>query len=116
MTLEQFILINIGAALTASGGIFLKKLSVNLSLSPSFAFRLLGDINFWIGGMCYLFPIFIWAYLLRTMDLTKLQPMLSLVYVYTLALALFFLGEVPSLQRLAGIAVIVSGVIMVGKS
>ena len=50
------------------------------------------------------------------MDLTKLQPMLSVVYIYTMVLSYFFLGEHLSLMRVLGIFTVMAGVIIVGKS
>lgn len=119
MTLVQFAVINLGAMIGAAGGVFLKRLSNNLDHQSSLielAYEALKSPNLWFGGLCYLFPIFLWTYLLKYMDLTKLQPQLSLVYVYTIILAMFFLGETPSLLRLLGIVLIIAGVVVVGRS
>lgn len=119
MTLIQFAIINFGALITAAGGIFLKRLSTQLDhrLSlVSLATRVIFNPDFWMGGFCYVFPILLWTYLLKEMELTKLQPMLSVVYVYTILLSMSFLGEMPSVMRLFGIALIMMGVIFVGRS
>ena len=119
MTIYSFLLINLGAIIAALGGIFLKKLSTSLN---SFEFNFAGVINIllnynlWLGGICYVLPIIIWAFLLRHMELTKLQPILSIVYIYTLLFAYLFLNEQPSIQRLVGIVIVIVGVVLVGGS
>lgn len=70
-----------------------------------------------VGGIALqLVPLLGWTILLKTMPLTKLQPMVALTYVVTPVLAVLLLGEsLPSL-RLAGIGLIVVGVILVSMS
>lgn len=119
MNLVHFSIINLGSLVAATGGIFLKRLSEqldhNLSLSK-LALAAVRSPDLWLGGGCYLFPILLWTYLLKYMELTKLQPLLSVVYVYTILLAMIFLDESPSPLRLFGIALIVVGVVFVGRS
>ena len=117
MTIFQIVLINIGALVAAVGGVFLKRLSMGMqepALSFVWIFQIVTNPYLWLGGLCYTLPIFIWAYLLRNMELTKLQPLLAIVYIYTIVLAYFLLGEQPTIQRLVGIAFIIVGVILVG--
>lgn len=119
MSMYQFIVINFGAFLTAVGGVFLKKLSGQLDYSwglKGLFFYSITSLNFWLGGFCFVFPIFLWVYLLKTMELTKLQPLLAIVYLYTILLSFLFLAETPSLGRLVGIALVIAGVVMVGRS
>ncbi len=119
MTWVQFLILNVGSLVAAAGGIFLKRLSEQLDHNSSLDKLVLTTIwspNFWLGGICYVFPILLWTYLLKHIELTKLQPMLSVVYIYTIILAMVFLGENPSAIRFFGIALIVVGVIFVGRS
>lgn len=119
MTYVQFIIINIGALIAAAGGIFIKRLSDQLDHTDPLLIIFTSAIknpNIWLGGICYVAPIFLWTYLLKYMELTKLQPTLSIVYLYTLVLAFLFLGEVPSFTKLLGIALIMCGIVIVGKS
>lgn len=119
MTLNQFAIINLGALITAAGGIFLKRLSEQLNHGSPVAelvMHTIKSVNFWLGGFCYVFPILLWTYLLKYMELTKLQPLLSVVYVYTVLLSILLIGESPSAVRLCGIAMIMVGVVFVGKS
>jgi uncharacterized membrane protein len=119
MTIIHFAIINIGALMAAAGGVFLKRLSDQLNHQaaiPELVFHILKSSNFWLGGVCFVLPIFLWTYLLKYMELTKLQPQLSIVYIYTILLSIIFLGEMPSLARLLGVALIVAGVIVIGQS
>lgn len=68
-----------------------------------------------LGGIVLqLIPLAGWTVLLKTMPLTKLQPMIALTYVVTPVLAVLVLGEVLPAQRVLGIVLIVAGVILVG--
>jgi drug/metabolite transporter (DMT)-like permease len=67
-----------------------------------------------VGILLQLLPLAGWTVLLKTMPLTKLQPMIALTYVVTPVLAVLVLGEVLTAQRIAGIVLIVAGVILVG--
>lgn len=117
MTYVQFFLINLGAVITAAGGVFLKRLSSALGGGDGYSlWKIVLNANLWMGGMCYVLPVVFWAYLLKTMELTKLQPLLSVVYIYSVGFAYLFLGEAPSAFRLLGIAVIIVGVVIVGGS
>jgi len=119
VTFIQFAIINLGALVAAAGGIFLKRLSEQLDHSSpllELALCALKSQNLWLGGVCYVFPIFLWTYLLKYMELTKLQPLLAVVYVYTILLSMMLLGEIPSATRLFGIALVIVGVVFVGRS
>lgn len=61
-------------------------------------------------------PLTGWIVLLKTMPLTKLQPMIALTYVVTPLLAVLVLGEHLTLMRLLGIGIIVVGVALVSMS
>lgn len=119
ISLKFFLIINLGALIAAAGGIFLKNLSNQLKHELSFfdlIIQALGNPNLWLGAFCYVFPILLWTYLLKFMDLTKLQPMLSIVYVYTIILAVIFLGETLSINRIFGVSLIMIGVVFVSRS
>lgn len=119
MTLPQILLINVGAFVAAIGAYFLKRLSQDVIFSSTpleIIMQIATNPFSWLGGVCYVIPIFLWAYLLKYIDLTKLQPALAIVYVYTVLISIVFLGETLSPNRFAGISVIIIGVIIVGKS
>ena len=119
MNILQFALINVGALITAAGGVFLKRLSDRLDPGAPFlklAGLALMNSNFWLGGVCFVLPILLWTYLLRHMELTRLQPQLAIVYIYTIIGSMIFLGEIPSPLRLLGAGLIIIGVVIVGQS
>ena len=68
---------------------------------------LLGFFLYGVGALVMLV-----AY--RFGSLSVLQPMLSMNYIFTIFLAAFVLNEVITPTKLAGIAVITAGVILIG--
>ncbi len=115
MTVYKFILILVGVFFGAFGAIFLKKgsLLINSNSSYQFIFDLWRNYYLMLGLFFYVVPSVIWIYLLRTLPVSQLQPILSLTYVITPLLAICFLGEPVSVTRWVGIFVIVAGVIIV---
>lgn len=68
------------------------------------------------GFILQMIPLVSWVVLLKYMPLTKLQPMIALTYVVTPVLAVLFLGEHVGTLRMAGIGLIVLGVVLVSAS
>ncbi len=107
-----------GALLSAAGGIFLKLGAMRLPPIHS-ALDLMGILLNWrivIGLALYFIPAMIWILLLRKVDLSLLQPLMSMVYVVTPLLAIYVFNEHVSALRWAGIGVIVIGVVMISRS
>lgn len=57
----------------------------------------------------------LFIYALRNEQLSLLYPLISLTYVWVTAASIAFLGESISFWKIAGVAVIVSGVALLGK-
>lgn len=107
-----------GAVLSAIGGIFLKQGAVRLPPIHG-ALDLIEIFLNWrimAGLALYFIPAVIWILLLRKVELSLLQPLMSMVYVVTPLLAIYFLDEQVSASRWAGIAVIVVGVVIISRS
>lgn len=107
-----------GALLSAVGGIFLKLGAMRLAPIRG-ALDLLAILLNWrimTGLALYFIPAVIWILLLRKVELSLLQPLMSIVYVITPLLAAYFLDERVSASRWAGIAVILIGVAMISRS
>lgn len=68
------------------------------------------------GVALQLVPLAGWTVMLKTMPLSKLQPMIALTYVITPLFAVLFLGEHVPMGRMMGIGLIVIGVLLVGAS
>lgn len=70
-----------------------------------------------IGGLtCYVVSVVVWILALSRVEVSIAYPMLSIGYVVNAGLAWFLFGEAVGPQRLAGIAVIIVGVVIVARS
>lgn len=70
-----------------------------------------------LGGLsCYVVSVVVWILALSRVEVSIAYPMLSIGYVVNAGLAWFLFGEAVGPQRLAGIAIIIVGVIIVAKS
>jgi drug/metabolite transporter (DMT)-like permease len=70
----------------------------------------------WAALACYGFSVIVWLVGLSRVPVSQAYPLLSLGYVLNVGLAWWLLGETPNVLRVAGIAVIVFGVVLVAKS
>ena len=119
MSSITYLLILFGSALTALGGVWLKRGAEQVVLDQGTGVTLRSAVlnPQLLGGLfCYAFPILIWIYLLRDHELSKLQPMLAIVYVITPIFAIIMLNEDVSLLRWSGIFLIIFGVALVSQS
>jgi len=74
------------------------------------------SVPFWLALTAYGVSVLVWIVGLSRVPVSQAYPLLSLGYVINIGLAWWLLGEVPNVQRVAGIAVIVAGVILVTRS
>lgn len=111
-------LVFLGALLSAIGGIFLKLGAMRLPPIDGVLdlFTIFLNWRIMSGLALYFIPAVIWILLLRKVELSLLQPLMSIVYVMTPLLAIYFLNEHVSTLRWAGIGVIVVGVFMISRS
>jgi len=101
------------------GGILLKKGAVEINYDNNLFYILITVVSNWkilCAIVLYFIPVIIWLYLLKRIELTLLQPILSLTYVVTPLLAIVFLDEKISIIRWVGIVIIVIGVVIVSRS
>lgn len=68
------------------------------------------------GVLCYFVSLIVWVMGLSRIEVSIAYPMLSLGYVINAFAAWQLLGESLSAQRLAGIGLIVAGVLVVARS
>lgn len=73
------------------------------------------NLYIWGGLFCYGFSLLMWFYVLSRMELSKAYPMVSLGYVFTLILGYLFLNESITFSKIAGILLIMVGVIILTK-
>jgi len=70
-----------------------------------------------IGGLaCYGISVIVWILALSRVDVSIAYPMISLGYIVNALAAWYFFGEIISLQRMAGIGIILIGVYIVARS
>ena len=85
-----------------------------MSFGLPFLQRALTTPSFWIAILCYIATFVVWMAVLTRMELSRAFPLTALTYVTVPALAFLFFGEHAPPMRLAGIAVIIGGVILIG--
>ena len=72
--------------------------------------------SLWYALCAYGLSVIVWLVGLSRVPVTQAYPLLSLGYVINIGLAWWLLGEVPNVQRVGGIAIIVLGVVVVSRS
>ncbi len=72
--------------------------------------------SLWLAIGAYGLSLLIWIVGLSRVPVGQAYPLLSLGYVLNIGLAWWLLGEIPNLQRVAGVGVILLGVVMVARS
>ena len=70
----------------------------------------------WAALACYGVSVVVWLFGLSRVPVSQAYPLLSLGYVLNVGLAWWLLGETPNALRVAGILVIVFGVVLVARS
>jgi drug/metabolite transporter (DMT)-like permease len=80
------------------------------------ALNVLAVPSFWYAMVAYGLSVIVWTVGLSRVPVSQAYPLLSLGYVINIGLAWWLLGEVPNVQRVAGIGVIVLGVVLVARS
>jgi multidrug transporter EmrE-like cation transporter len=123
MKLHEFALILAGVALNAAAQLLLK---AGVRLVGPFEFSagnilpvgsaLASNLHI-LGGLgCYAVSVIAWILALSRVDVSVAYPMLSIGYVLNALLAHWLFGETLSAQKLLGIAVIIVGVAILGRS
>jgi multidrug transporter EmrE-like cation transporter len=77
--------------------------------------QLLGAVPLWIGLACYGVSVILWLGALSRVPVSLAYPMLSIGYVVNAFAAALLFGEVLSLPKLAGIALICAGVFTLAR-
>ena len=121
MKLADFAILFAGVLLNALAQLGLKAATQATGpLSASGVWRrgleLLAVPSLWYAIAAYGLSLIVWLVGLSRVPVTQAYPLLSLGYVINIGLAWWLLGEVPNLQRVAGIGVIVLGVVLVARS
>ena len=94
----------IGAS--GAGGFALAQTALNVALQPFIV----------AGLLCYVLSVGIWIVALSRVDVSVAYPMLSIGYVVNAVAAWWLFGEALTPMRLAGITVILIGVVLVSRT
>lgn len=78
--------------------------------------KLLTQVPLMVGLSCYSISIVVWMIGLSRIDVSVAYPMLSLGYVINAFFAAYLFGEGLTLQRNAGIGIILVGVYLLARS
>jgi multidrug transporter EmrE-like cation transporter len=118
VTLQEFILLLISVLASVTGQFFLKlgalKLGrVNLANAVNQVFSIITTPELLIGLTCYGIGAIVYILVLTRVNLSVAGPSASLVYVFSVLLGYFLFRESIPPVRLAGLSLIVSGVILV---
>jgi drug/metabolite transporter (DMT)-like permease len=69
-----------------------------------------------LGFVCYGLSAVLWIAVVSNVDLSLAYPMVSLAYVLVFLASWLFLGEQITALRIAGLAIIVVGVLVISRS
>lgn len=123
MNTITFFLAVMSVSLNALAQITLRKAMLTVGALPTTSsevvpFSLSVLLNPWfISGMtCYAVSIGVWLVVLSKTEVSAAYPLLSIGYVITALVGFFFLGENVTLMRVAGIAVICVGLVLIAHS
>lgn len=107
----------LGAILMKLGASHLGVVELN-SLQAVFKFILKLFTNFTIlsGMFLYFLSAVAWTFLLTKLNISYVQPILSLTYLLTPILAIFILKEHVPLARWIGIGIIIIGVYIIART
>lgn len=113
--LVAFLSIALGAV-----GQFVLKLAAG-SLGPTgtgpigFLWAVLRSPQVYLGLFCYGTSFVLWTWVLTQMELSRAYPLVGISYVIILFLSGYYLKEPITFYKLAGVGLIVFGVLLVSK-
>lgn len=121
MNAATFALVLFSVSLNAMAQIVLRKAMTGPPLPPAsdvmaLSFALAGNVWLWAGMLCYAASIGLWLVVLSRVEVSAAYPMLSIGYVIAAVMGYFFLGENVGIERIAGIALIGAGVMLVART
>jgi drug/metabolite transporter (DMT)-like permease len=121
--LADFAILSCGVLLNALAQLGLKaatQVTGPLVVADGSAWRrgldLMAVPSLWYAVGAYGLSLIVWLVGLSRVPVSQAYPLLSMGYVINIGLAWWLLGEVPNAQRVAGIGVIVLGVVLVTRS
>ena len=124
MSLITWVLILSGVGLNAAAQLLLKSATkplgqftvFNADVLTSSILILFKSLPFWTGMVCYGASLCVWLAALSKAPVSTAYPMLSLGYVVVAAVSVGWLGESMTPAKIAGIALICLGVVLLTRS
>jgi multidrug transporter EmrE-like cation transporter len=124
MSLMTWVLILSGVGLNAAAQLLLKSATrplaqftvFNADVLTSSIVILFKSLPFWIGMVCYGASLCVWLAALSKAPVSTAYPMLSLGYVVVAVVSVGWLGESMTPAKIAGIALICLGVVLLTRS
>jgi multidrug transporter EmrE-like cation transporter len=123
MNLIEFSLIMTGVLLNAAGQLLLKagvRQIGHFDFSPAnilpIGLKIASSLPIFGGLACYGISVVVWILALSRVEVSIAYPMISIGYVVNAFLAWWLFGEMITAQRIAGITVIIIGVVLVARS
>jgi multidrug transporter EmrE-like cation transporter len=123
MNAVEFGLVLFGVMLNAVAQLLLKAGARNVG---HFAFtwdnalpigtQMLTSLPILAGLACYVTSVVVWIMALSRVEVSMAYPMLSIGYLINALLAWWLFGEAVTPQRIAGITIIIIGVVVVARS
>lgn len=98
------------------GMLKLGKISMNMNELWNMIIQAIGNIYIWAGMMSYAISILLWMVVLSKVNVSLAYPFLSIGYIVTAIIAYFAFGEPITFQKVAGIAIICLGVVVLTYS
>lgn len=68
------------------------------------------------GVLLHILALVTWLYVLKHVDVSYAYPFISMGFVIVLFLSYFLFNEAINLYRIAGVASIILGIVLIGKS
>jgi multidrug transporter EmrE-like cation transporter len=122
MNLTTFALVLTGVLLNAAAQLLLKAgtntfgaIGLDRTQLIVSGFRIATEPHVLAGLTCYVFSVAIWIAALSKVSVSIAYPMLSIGYVVNALAAWYLFGEPLTVSKLAGIAVIIVGVVLVAR-
>ena len=124
MSPMTWVLILSGVGLNAAAQLLLKSATkplahftaFNAAVLASSIVILLKSLTFWTGMACYAASLCVWLAALSKAPVSTAYPMLSLGYVVVAVVSVAWLGESMTPAKIAGIALICIGVVLLTRS
>lgn len=125
MTAPVFLLAVVAVLLNASAQLALRRLMLGAGMPPTgagtaalgtWAVALAASPWFVVGMACYALSLGLWLLVLARAEVSLAYPLLSIGYLVTAAAGYFLLHEAVGPTRLAGLALICAGIVVVSRS